>query len=184
MAGYRVGNRLRGRPVSRSRTERLGELKDPRAVATTTWANEYPGWPDVGPAFRTARGRAAGRETVEVVFGTTGRARAVAAAGRLPWFGRAPWGIERGRRHARDEASRGDRWRVRRGNAPRVPASPRGVAAHLPRGMGGPSAAAATREVAAHPRKARASADTQFRLLRRPATEGFLLSTPVARAYP
>ncbi|OWK41955.1 hypothetical protein [Fimbriiglobus ruber] len=126
-----------------------------RTLTTTTWMNDDLDWPHVGQVFRLeGERRIGGQKTVEVVYGITSLSRDEADVDRLLDFNRAHWGIENGRHHTRDETLREDRCRVRKGNAPRVLASLRNVGVYLLRGMGGSSAAAATRELSAHPRKA------------------------------
>ncbi|OWK37298.1 Mobile element protein [Fimbriiglobus ruber] len=92
-----------------------------------------------------------GKSQTETRFDISSR---VASARQFAGWARAHWGIENGRHYTRDETLREDRCRVRKGNAPRVLASLRNVAVYLLRGMGRSNAAAATRELSAHPRKA------------------------------
>ncbi|OWK39894.1 Mobile element protein [Fimbriiglobus ruber] len=126
-----------------------------RTLTTTTWLNDDLDWPHVGQVFRLERERrTGGQKTIEVVYGITSLSRDEADAGRLLDFNRAHWGIENGLHYTRDETLREDRCQVRKGNAQRVLASLRNVAVYLLRGMGGSSAAAVTRELSAHPRKA------------------------------
>jgi len=126
-----------------------------RTITTTTWLNDYLDWPQIQQAFRLVRERRVGaKKTIEIVFGITSLSRDEADAGKVLGFSRSHWGIENGLHYTRDETQREDRCRVRKGNAPRVLASMRNVAVHLLRAMGGPSAAAATRELAADPQKA------------------------------
>ena len=123
-----------------------------RTITTSTWANGYADWPRVGQVFRVERERRVkGVRTVGVVCGITSLTRTAADAPRLLGLVRQHWGTENGLHHARDEAFREDRCRVRRGHAPRVLASVRKVAVHLLRGTNYPSVAAATRATAAHP---------------------------------
>lgn len=129
-----------------------------RTITTTAWLNEYlSDWPGVAQVFRLERQRRAkGKTTVEVVYGITSLGSLAADAERLLAYTRGHWGIENGLHYARDETLGEDRCRVRRGQAPRVLASLRNVAVHLLRGMGQPSAAAATRVIVARPELARA----------------------------
>lgn len=124
-----------------------------RAVTTSTRVNAYlADRPGVAQVFRVARERRVkGVTTVEVVYGITSLGRDRADAARLLGRIRSHRGIEDGLHHVRGETFREGRCRVRRGHAPRVLASPRNVAVHLPRGTDHPSVAAATRAMAARP---------------------------------
>ena len=126
-----------------------------RTLTTTTWLNDYLGWPQVGQVFRLVRERREkGRTTAEVLYGITSLSREKADAMRLLCLTRAHWGIENGLHYVRDETLREDRCRVRKGDSPRVLASLRNVAVHLLRGIGAPSVAAAVRQLAADPHQA------------------------------
>ena len=95
-----------------------------------------------------------GATTEEVVYGITSLPRGRATAADLLGLCRAHWGIENGLHHTRDTTFAEDRCRVRRGQSGRVLASLRNIAIYLLRGRGGPSVAAATRELAARPQDA------------------------------
>lgn len=148
--------RLWGEDVRTARTCDKGHGRvETRTLATTTWLNGYLDWPQVGQVFRLVRERRVkGRTTAEVVYGITSLGREEADPLRLLELTRAHWGIENGLHYTRDETLGEDRCRVRKGNSPRVLASLRNVAVHLLRGMDTPSAAAATRQVAAYPQQA------------------------------
>ena len=106
-------------------------------------------------AFRLVRERTEqGVTAVEVVYGIAGGGRVTLDGERLPAVTRDHWGIGNGRHHTGDETFREDRCRVRRGNAPRVPASLRNVAVSLLRNTDHPSVPAAIRERAAFPDRA------------------------------
>lgn len=122
-----------------------------RTVTTSTWVNAYlADWPGVAQVFRVERERRVkGVRAVEVVYGITSLTRAAADATRLLGLIRSHWGIENGLHHVRDETFREDRCRGRRGHAPRVLASLRNVAVYLFRRTDYPSAASATRAMAA-----------------------------------
>jgi predicted transposase YbfD/YdcC len=124
-----------------------------RTITTATWLNEYlSDWPGVAQVFRLERRRRVrGKMTAEVVYGITSLSSLAADAERLLEYTRGHWGIENGLHYTRDETLGEDRCRVRRGQSPRVLASLRNVAVHLLRGMGQPSAAAATRVIVAQP---------------------------------
>ncbi len=75
----------------------------------------------------------------------------IADAERLLGLSREHWGSETGRHSTRDETFREDRCRVRRGDAPLVPASLPNDAVYLLRNTAHPRMPAATREVVARP---------------------------------
>ena len=152
------GEVLRGRRDGETATSRrpgYGRIER-RTIATGTRPNEYPSaWPRAARVFRLVRERTEkGATTAEVACGFAGRSRLVADAARLLGQTRDRRGIENGWHHTGDETFREDRCRVRRGNAPRVPASPRNVAVSPPRNTDQPSVPAATRERAAFPDRA------------------------------
>jgi hypothetical protein len=122
-----------------------------RTITTTTWLNEYLShWPGVAQVFRLERVRKVnGRVEAEVVYGITSLGEVAADAQMLLGYTRGHWGIENGLHHTRDVTLGEDRCRVRRGRAPRVLASLRNVAVYLLRHADYPSAAAATRAMAA-----------------------------------
>jgi len=127
-----------------------------RTLATSTWLREYRAdWPGLARVFRLTRERTArGVTTVEVMHGLTSLTRSEATAEDLLDFTRAHWAIENGLHHVRDGTLGEDRCRVRVGQSPRVLASLRNAAVHLLKARGGPSIAAATRELAARPHEA------------------------------
>jgi hypothetical protein len=138
--------------TSRSRCKGHGRIER-RTVTTSTWLGEYlSGWPRVAQVFRLVRERTEqGTTTVQVVHGITSLGRVVGDADRLLGLSRDHWGIENGLHYPRDETFGEDRCRVRRGNAPRVPASLRNIAVHLSRATAHAHLPAATREMAARP---------------------------------
>ena len=89
--------------------------------------------PGIGPVFRLVRTRRTrGKATTATTYGITSRTRAEADAKKLLHGIRAHGAIEDRLHDTRDVTFGGDRGRVRRGHAPRVLASFRNVARHLP----------------------------------------------------
>jgi predicted transposase YbfD/YdcC len=127
-----------------------------RTITTTTWLNAYLGdWPGVARVFRSERRRKMkGREEVAAVYGITSLSELAADANALSGYTRGHWGIASGLHHTRDVTPSEDRCRVRRGRAPRVPASLRNVAVYLLRDANYRTVAAATRAMVARPERA------------------------------
>jgi hypothetical protein len=129
----------------RSITPRRGCPRNPSdALAVTAW-------PGVTQVFRLVRertkpGRTTGPGVRPHQFGAGG-----GDAARLLGLSRGHWGSETGMHAPPDETFREDRCRVRRGNAPRVLASLRNIAAHLLRTTDHPSLPAAPRNMVARP---------------------------------
>ena len=92
--------------------------------------------------------------TTEVLYGITSLTRDRADAATLLRRVREHWHIENRLHHVRDVTFGEDACRVRSGSAPRLLAALRNAAVHLLEGVAAASKAAATRLLAAKPKRA------------------------------
>lgn len=109
----------------------------------------------MGQVFELERVRLLpGKAEVQVVYGITSLSRARADAAALLGLVRGHWGIENQLHWVRDETLGEDRCRVRKGAAAQALAAVRNAAVYLLGQVNPKNKAAATRHLAAHPRKA------------------------------
>lgn len=126
-----------------------------RRLTSTTALNDYLDWRDVGQVFELERVRVLkGKTEVEVVYGITSLGRERSAAQDLLRRVREHWEIENRLHYVRDETLGEDRCRVRKGSGAQLLAAIRNTCVHLLERVLGPSKAAATRRLAAHPEEA------------------------------
>lgn len=126
-----------------------------RTLRTTTLLTTHERWRGLAQGFELTRERtAAGKTSVEVVYGITSLTPLEASAGRLLRIVRDHWRIENSLHYVRDVTLGEDACRVRKGGAPQILAGLRNAVVHLLASVAGPSRAARVEQLSARPAQA------------------------------